>query len=191
MFPASNGSCLIWFSLKAMPRDASVVFNVSVWADTSTVCDAVPTSSTTFVVVGRLTRSCKFRCSYFRKPNICTVNTYVPGCNERNSYSPVLPVVASRCKPCCALSRSTLAPDMTAPDLSLTVPCSEVVPVCAKVKDATKRTTKNPKRKFHLREHQSMNCSFSAWLFRMQQFGETRPSEARKECGTNAANFSA
>src|SRR5260370_3291927 len=50
---------------------------------------------------------------------------------------------------------------MTAPVLSATVPCSEVVPVCAEAKYATTRTTKKPKRKFRLtREDKSIHCSF-------------------------------
>src|SRR6266404_131413 len=119
-----------------------------------------------------------------------TTRAYVPGGRARNSYSPAEFVVASRCNPCWALLRVTLAPTMTAPDLSLTDPCSEVVPVCAEARDVTTRTTKNPKRKFNLREDQSMTAPFPLTCLIWNTARGDALSKARKECGTRAANFS-
>src|SRR5437588_38603 len=97
--PASSGSAFTWFSSKAIPNEASVVFSVTVWAETSTVCTAVPTSRLTLAVPGVFTSSCRLVCSYLRKLLISTVKTYVPGGKARTSYSPVVPVVDSRVSP--------------------------------------------------------------------------------------------
>ena len=45
-----------------------MVFNVAASAETSTICDVGPISSVALTVIGRFTNSCRFFCSYFRKP---------------------------------------------------------------------------------------------------------------------------
>ena len=47
------------------------------------------------------------------------------------SYSPAVVVLVSLTKPFSMLLRVTFASPTVAPDLSVTTPCSEVVPVCA------------------------------------------------------------
>src|SRR5580704_14238414 len=142
MFRPSNGSCLIWFSSNAFPSVASVVFSVTACPETSTVCDAVPTSNVIFEVVGVFTSSCRLFRSNFRNPDASAASVYAPG------------------------GSVTCAPTITAPDLSVTTPCTDVVPACPHATAATKTQIASPTPKLKIKcrfiEDHSMDCSFRA-----------------------------
>jgi len=60
------------------------------------------------------------------------VTAYVPGCRKENLYDPFASVVVVRVCPVAVLVRVMLAPDITAPDGSVTVPVkAPVSAVCA------------------------------------------------------------
>src|SRR5947209_5394078 len=174
--------------------EASVAFSVSRSADTSTVCAVVPISSTRFTVEGRFTSNCKLRCSCLRKPVISTTSVYVPGGNARKSYSPEPFVLASRWRPCWELVRDTFAPTRTAPLLSNTAPCRDVVPVCAKLSEEVTKRIKVAVRKLRVAyRNQSIDCSFSTLKGANKTdlcWGDARGVRNSERTQKQSANFS-
>ena len=144
------------------------MFKRSDSAVTSMVWLEEPSSSTTFEVPGEFTNNCKFLISDLRKPAASTVSTYVPGEMVENSYSPAAVVLDSLTKPFSMLLRVTLASPTVAPDLSVTTPCSEVVPVWPQADAATRaKKTKLAMRFRFTNENQFMNCSFPEQFFKL------------------------
>src|SRR5258708_32613800 len=71
-----------------------------------------------------------------------------------------------RSNPCCAFVSVTLAPPTAAPLLSVTTPCTDVVPVCAHAPQTAKIQIARPTPKLEIRcrfiEDHSMECYFRA-----------------------------
>src|SRR5208283_390869 len=89
--------------------------------------------------------------------------------------------MVSRCRPCDSLDRNTFAPTMAAPDLSSTVPRSEVVPDCAKASVPPKTRQKTIAAiKLRRMEAQNMDSSFTlinSRLYEIRSVGRPRTLE--------------
>src|SRR3954471_22897808 len=159
------GSDWIFSAEKAVPICASVVFTTGAVATTSTVVLA-DTFMETSKVVGVPTASLIPFCVVVPMLGELTVMSYVAGGTCWKEYSPRSSVFVSREVPCAGLVIFTVAPGITAPFGSITVPRNDEVAVWVKAAMAKVKTTSRVRLTFSRRISSSLGLSYLKKRFR-------------------------
>jgi hypothetical protein len=136
------GRLEICFVVSVVETVDDCVFTISEPAMTTTCSSTPPTSSLTLTPAGTPAFTSTSFTVAVLNPARVTVTVYFPEASCGTVNCPSVFVTASDVRPVSARFTSTLAPGMTAPDVSVTVPESvDVAPPCATAADGHKART--------------------------------------------------